>query len=376
MDFGFSNEQEDIRTVSEKIFADLCSTERLPDFEKAGERMDRELWNALADASLLGVALPESYGGMGFGIAEVCILLEQAGRHVAPIPLFPTLVLGAAPLAEFGTAAQKDGYLPGVATGKTVLTAALVDADSRDAEKPSTRANADGDGWILDGVKICVPAARMAARILVPATAAGDGIVLALVAPDADGVSLESEETTTGDIFHRVSLSGVKVSADDVLAGPDRGATALRWLVERSIAGLCAMELGVAERALRLTARYTTERKQFGKPIATFQAVAQRAADAYIDVEAIRLTTWQAIWRLSKGLPASRELSIAKFWASEGGHRACYAAQHLHGGIGVDKDYPLHRYYLLSKQIELTLGGAHEHLARLGEGLAAGRVGG
>jgi len=375
MDFGFSSEQEDIRTVAEKIFADLCKTERLPDFEKAGERMDPELWKALAEASLLGVALPESAGGMGFGIAELCILLEQAGRYVAPVPLFPTLVLGAAPLAQFGSTAQKDRYLRDVVAGKVVLTAALAESDARDAAKPSTRATADGAGWTLDGVKICVPAARMAARILVPASTPGGAIVLALVAPDAKGVSLEAEETTTGDIFHRVTLSGVKVPAEEVLAGPDRGAAALGWLIERSIAGLCAMELGVAERALRLTAKYTAERKQFGKLIATFQAVAQRAADAYIDVEAIRLTTWQAIWRLDKGLPAARELSIAKFWASEGGHRACYAAQHLHGGIGVDKDYPLHRYYLLSKQIELTLGGAHEHLAKLGERLADGRAG-
>lgn len=375
MDFGFSSEQEDIRTVSGKIFEDLCRTERLPDFEKASERMDRELWKALADASLLGVALPEACGGMGFGIAELAILLEQAGRHVAPVPLFPTLVLGAAPLAEFGSASQKDRYLPGVVAGKVVLTAALAEPDSRDAARPCTTARPDGAGWILDGAKTCVPAARLAACILVPAATADGAIVLAMVSPDADGVALAAQETTTGDIFHAMTLSGVKVKAEDVLVGPDGGAAALQWILERATAGLCAMELGVAERALRMTAKYTSERKQFGKAIATFQAVAQRAADAYIDVEAMRLTTWQAIWRLAKGLPATREISIAKFWASEGGHRACYAAQHLHGGIGVDKDYPLHRYYLLSKQIELTLGGAHEHLARLGDLLASGARG-
>lgn len=372
MDFGFSSEQEDIRTVAEKIFGDLCAPERLPDFEKATERMDRELWKALADASLLGVAIPESHGGGGFGIAELAILLELAGRYVAPVPLLPTLLLGAAPIAEFGSAAQKDRFLREVASGKTLLTGALSEPDSRDAEALSTLARADGAGWILDGVKICVPAAKLSARILVPAHAEA-GVVLALVPPDADGVRLEGMETTTGDLQYRVELTGVKVAAEDILVGPDHGAAALRWIVEHAIAGLCAMELGIAEKALRMTAKYTAERKQFGKKIATFQAVAQRAADAYIDVEAIRLTTWQAIWRLAKGLPASRELSIAKFWASEGGHRACYAAQHLHGGIGVDKDYPLHRYYLLSKQIELTLGGANDHLSRLGATLAEGR---
>lgn len=372
MDFGFSSEQEDIRTVAEKIFGDFCKPERLPDFEKATERMDRDLWKALADASLLGVAIPESHGGSGFGIAELAILLEQAGRHVAPVPLLPALLLGAAPIAEFGSAAQKDRWLRDVAAGRTVLTGALGEPDSRDSLRPSTRAKADGDGFVLDGVKICVPAARISARILVPAKSEA-GIVLALVSPDSDGVRLDAMETTTGDLQYRVELQGAKVGADDVLVGPANGAAALRWIVEYATAGLCAMELGVAEKALRMTAKYTAERKQFGKRIATFQAVAQRAADAYIDVEAIRLTTWQAIWRLAKGLPATRELSIAKFWASEGGHRACYAAQHLHGGIGVDKDYPLHRYYLLSKQIELTLGGANDHLSRLGASLAEGR---
>ncbi|HXC51980.1 MAG TPA: acyl-CoA dehydrogenase family protein [Candidatus Limnocylindrales bacterium] len=374
MDFGFTSEQEDIRSLAEKLFGDFCKTERLPDFEKASERLDRELWKALADAGLLGVALPEEFGGMGFGIAELAILLEQAGRFVAPIPLFPTLVLGAAPIAEFGSDAQKKRWLGEVVTGKTILTAALVESDTRDASRPTTTANADGTAWTLDGVKICVPAAHLASRIVVPATTADGSIIMALVSPEADGVTLDAQETTSGDLFYRVTLAGVKVATDDLLAGPDRGAAVLAWLLERSIAGLCAMELGIAERALRMTAKYTAERKQFGKVIATFQAVAQRAADAYIDVEAVRLTTWQAIWRLAEGLPATRELSIAKFWASEGGHRACYAAQHLHGGIGVDKDYPLHRYYLLSKQIELTLGGAHEHLARIGAQLAAGRM--
>ncbi|HEY2775572.1 MAG TPA: acyl-CoA dehydrogenase family protein [Candidatus Binatia bacterium] len=372
MEFGFTSEQDDVRTAAEKIFADLCKPELLPDCERALEHFDRELWKELARAGLLGVAIPESHGGMGFGIAELAILLEQAGRYVAPVPLFPVLLLGALPVVQFGSASQKDRWLPDVATGKTLLTGAIAESDSRDAEKPSTRARADGDGFVLDGVKICVPMAKTAARILVPASTAGGQVVLALVSPEADGVSFEAQELTTGEIAYRVALSAVKVSADDVLVGPDGGAAALAWIVDHAIAGLCAMELGAAERALRMTAKYTSERKQFGKVIATFQAVAQRAADAYIDVEAIRLTTWQAVWRLAEKLPARRELSIAKYWASEGGHRACYAAQHLHGGIGVDKDYPLHRYYLLSKRIELTLGGAQEHLARVGAMLAAG----
>jgi alkylation response protein AidB-like acyl-CoA dehydrogenase len=142
--------------------------------------------------------------------------------------------------------------------------------------------------------------------------------------------------------------------------------------VDRALLGLCALELGVVERALRITAQYTTERKQFDRPIGSFQAVQQRAANAWIDVEAIRLTTWQVAWRLDAGLPARDEVRMAKFWASEAGHRITYAAQHLHGGIGVDVDYPIHRYYLWSKTLELTLGSAARHLAALGDAIAAG----
>ena len=127
----------------------------------------------------------------------------------------------------------------------------------------------------------------------------------------------------------------------------------------------------MAERALRMTATYTSSRKQFDRPIATFQAVAQRAADAFIDVEAIRLTMWKAAFLVDAGLPATASVAVAKFWAAEAGHRVVYAAQHLHGGMGFDTDYPLYRHYLWSRQIELTLGSAPTHLARLGAAIAA-----
>ena len=141
-------------------------------------------------------------------------------------------------------------------------------------------------------------------------------------------------------------------------------------MVERATAALSAIAMGVCERALRMTAAYTSERRQFDRPIATFQAVGQRAAEAYIDTEAVRLTGWHAIWRLSEELPAVEEVAVAKFWAAEGGQRVVHAAQHLHGGMGVDRDYPLHRYFLWAKVIELTLGGSAPQLRKLGRRLA------
>ena len=152
--------------------------------------------------------------------------------------------------------------------------------------------------------------------------------------------------------------------------GPGDGA--LAWLVERAMAARCAMQLGVCERALAMTGAYGRERIQFDRPIGSFQAFHQRAADAYIQVEAIRLTTWEAIWKLDRELPARDAVHVAKFTAADGAAFASYACQHLHGGVGIDVDYPLHRYFKWAIQLEHELGSAKVQLERLGERIAAG----
>jgi len=149
------------------------------------------------------------------------------------------------------------------------------------------------------------------------------------------------------------------------------GPAIVEWLVQRTTTALALMQAGAAAASIALMAEYTKNREQFGKPIATFQAVGQRAADAYVDTEAIRLTAWQAAWRIAEGLPADKEVAVAKFWAADGGQRVVHAAVHLHGGVGVDREYPLHRFFLNTKHIELTLGGATDQLLRLGATLAA-----
>jgi alkylation response protein AidB-like acyl-CoA dehydrogenase len=371
MDFRFSDEQEAIRDLARKILGDLVTHERLKEIEAGDERFDRKVWAELAGANLLGIPVPESLGGSGFGFFEVCMLLEEVGRSVAPVPVHPALVLGALPLAEFGSAEQKERLLPRLARGETILTAALAEAGSDDPASPTTEARRDGASWRIEGVKSFVPAAHLAERVLVPARIAGAGVGLFLVDPTASGVTLERQETTNLEPQCRMILSGVEVGADDVVSSPERGEEIVRWITDRAVVGLCALQVGVCDRALRMTAEYTSGRLQFGRPVGSFQAVHQRAGDAYIDAEAIRLTTWQAAWRLASGGPATAETAVAKYWAAEGGHAVTYAAQHLHGGIGVDVDYPLYRYTLWSKQIELSLGSATRHLLRLGELLAS-----
>jgi alkylation response protein AidB-like acyl-CoA dehydrogenase len=322
-------------------------------------------------------------GGSGQGFLAACILLYEVGRTVAPVPVLASVVMGALPVAEWGTAEQKERLLPGAISGERILTAALVE-DGTDPAHPATTATpvkageAGGPGgWRLDGVKVCVPAGSLASEFLVPARTGqpggpgDDSIGVFIVSAGSAGLEVVAEATTSRQPEARLTLDGVVVGAADVLGHPSGGRPIVEWIVERTTTAICATAAGVCEQAVRMTAEYTKTREQFDRPIASFQAVGQRAADAYIDAEAVRLTAWQAAWRIDAGLPATAEVAVAKFWAADGGQRVVHAAQHLHGGIGVDRDYPLHRYFLWAKQLELTLGGATSQLTDLGAVLAA-----
>jgi alkylation response protein AidB-like acyl-CoA dehydrogenase len=227
----------------------------------------------------------------------------------------------------------------------------------------------------LSGTVHGVPQAHVAERILVPAASrragATDGVIVALVDPTGPGVRLERAVTTDRQVHPSVELDGVRVDDAEVLGGPDDGADILAWMLDRARTGLCALQLGVTEEAVRRAAAYLNERQQFGRPLSTFQGTMLRAADAYIDTEAIRVTTWQAAWRIDQDLPASEEVAVAHWWASEAGQRVVHATQHLHGGLGADIEYPIHRYFLWGKQIELMLQGPSAELARLGSMVAA-----
>ncbi|HEY1635427.1 MAG TPA: acyl-CoA dehydrogenase family protein [Acidimicrobiales bacterium] len=374
MDFALNDEQEAVRDLAQQILEGHVTQERLKEIEAGAQQIDRRLWAELARANLLGIGLPEDAGGSGLGFVELFLLLEQVGRTVAPVPLLPTLVLGALPIAEHGTSEQRQRYLPPVVAGDLVLTAALAEVGT-EPTRPVTTARRDGAGWRLDGVKVCVPAADVAGRVVTPARTGEDTVGLFLVDPTGEGVQADDQQTTSRQPEQRLELVGAPVPAEDVLGDPEGGAPMLDWLLERATVAYCAVAVGVCEEALRLTAEYTRTREQFDRPIASFQAVGQRAADAYIDTEAVRLTAVHAAWRLTSGLPAAEEVAVAKFWAADGGQRVVHAAQHLHGGIGVDRDYPLHRYFLWAKQLELTLGGATAQLRHLGSMLASEPVG-
>ncbi len=372
MDVTISDEQQAITDLAGRILGEQLPPERLREIESEPDWFARDVWAEMAKADLLGLCLPEQQGGGGYGMFEAALLLEQVGRALAPVPLLATLVLGSMPVAEFGSDAQRKALLPAVAVGDAVLTAALVEAgDALPPDVPTTSATREGDQWRIDGEKVLVPAAHLARTILVPAVTGNGQSAVFLVDPAADGVTLDRRVAVNLEPVHTLHLDAVTVTGDAMLGGDDDGREIVAWITERALAGLCAIQAGVCEAALRTTARYTSEREQFGMKIATFQAVAHRAADAYIDTEAVRLTAWQAAWQLAEGRSAGQALAIAKFWAAEGAQRVVHAAQHLHGGVGVDVDYPVHRCFRWAKQVELSLGGGTSHLRRLGDLIAS-----
>jgi len=367
LDFSFSDDQLALRDLVDQILDDFTTQERCNAVEREPDWFDRDAWRALGQAGVLGAGLPEAVGGGGGSFLETAVVLESVGRHVAMVPVLASIVGGAMPLARFGDADQRARWATPAANGEVILAAALQEPQHDDPAAPLTTADLGIDGWRVTGAKHCVAAAHLASRLLVPARA-GVGVGVFLVDPADPGVTLTRFTMTNGEPQYTVELDG---AAGEPVGDPAAGTGIVRSIVEHMTTGLCLVQAGVSDRALRMTADHAATREQFGQPIALFQAVSQRAADAFIDTEAIRLTAWQAAWRLSEDLPATDEVAIAKFWAAEGGQRVAHAAQHIHGGVGADVDYPLRRYFTWAKVNELSLGSATRQLRTLGARIAA-----
>jgi acyl-CoA dehydrogenase len=356
VDFAPTEAQQDLAALTRRILADRVTQERLKEIEGSAHRFDPALWSALAEAGVPAAALPEQVGGSGFGLLEQCSVLVEVGRAVAPVPYLPSIVLGASALARFGDAEQQDRWARPAAAGTLVLTAAL------DAETPVHAVERPGGRWALSGTLTTVPDGPVADLVLVPA-----GRTVFLVARDDAGVTMRAQEMVDGHTAGQMVLTDVELGPDRVLGGGE----VVDWLTAHATVGVCAVQLGVTERAVELTAEYARTRVQFDRPIGSFQAVAQRLADAHVDVEGIRLTLWQAAWQLAAGLPADAAMATAKFWAADGGHRIAHTAVHLHGGVGIDLEHPVHRYFVAAKRNEFALGGATAQLRKLGELLSA-----
>jgi 3-oxo-4-pregnene-20-carboxyl-CoA dehydrogenase alpha subunit len=304
---------------------------------------DEAQWKAMGQSGLLALPLPESVGGDGLGALETGFVLTEVGRQLLPLPALATLALGVLPIAAFGTPQQQVDLLPEVADGR-LLTAALRDA-------PGAAVHLDGD--VLTGSRVGVPFAGQAHRILVPTAES-----TAVIDPRGAGVTLHRTPSSTGAPEYSVALAGAW--AESIIAASSHD-------VDRfAVAGAAAVADGVIAGALQLTADHLRTREQFGRPLATFQAVAQQVADVYVTARTVHLAAVSAAWRLSSGLDADEDLAVAAYWLAAELPKALQVCHHLHGGLGVDITYPLHRYYSQAKDLARFVGGAAYRLDRLG----------
>lgn len=365
MDFTPTEAQTDLARLTAEICAKLVTADRVRELDVNG-RFDEQLWKSLAETGVLTAALPDAQGGGGFGMLEQTAILRELGRSVAAVPYLWSIVLGAGALARFGDTTQQE-LAARAGVGEVVLTAALAEENLATTGTPGITAAAAGDAWTLTGTATTVPYADRAERILVPARTA-EGVAVFAIDPDHASVTRSAQQVVDLSPEFLVEFAA---TPGELVGSVAAGAEILTWLREQAWLGLAALQLGTLERALELTAEYTRTREQFGKAIGSFQSVAQRLADAYIDVQGLRLTVTQAAWRVAEGLPATEAIHIAKFWAADAGHRVAHTVVHVHGGIGIDRDHIVHNYFTAAKHHEFALGAATPHLLALGTELAS-----
>ncbi len=366
MDFTPSEAAAEVGALAGDIAASIATPERVAELEAAAAPLDERLWRELAAAGLLGLA---SGDDPALGAEETVAVAAALGARLARVPYGPHAVAAVPALTAFATSELRAELAGPAAAGEAIISAAVEEDVNLTSASPRTTLS----GGRLSGTKVGVPYAQAATALLVTA-AAPDGTVVAVVATDAPGITITAAPSTGLTPSYTVEFDGVAVAETAVLSGGADTAARVLDLLRLAVA---ADQAGAVSAAVEATAVYAREREQFGRAIGSFQAVAQRLADGYIDAQALSLTVAQAAWLLSPGAGATdaeiaAAVATAKFWADEAGHRVAHTAVHVHGGVGLDTSHPAHRYFLRAKANEFTLGTAPVLLDDLGELIATG----
>jgi alkylation response protein AidB-like acyl-CoA dehydrogenase len=362
VDFTFGETQQAVARVAAHVL------DQGQPAAEPGEPYDSALWKELGQAGLLSLALPAWLGGDGLSVLDTAVLLTEVGRRAVPVPALATLGLGVLPVVRWGDRDLQQALLGGVATGNTVLTAAVREPSDPMPSAPATTAWLSGGSGTVSGVKVGVPYGAAADRILVPASIASGGTGVVIVDPSADGVTLRATPSSAGQPEYTLRLDEAPIAH---VLGAEAGGRVVADLYQLAVASACSLADGALAAALALTTAHVGSREQFGRPLAAFQAVAQQIADVYIVSRTLHLAALSACWRLETGRWAGGDLDVAAYWLASRGPQALRACHHLHGGIGMDVTYPLHRYSSLVRDLVRFVGGADYRLDRLGA-----RVGG
>jgi len=319
---------------------------------------DSALWPELGRAGLLALALPGWAGGDGLGVLEVAALLTEVGRRAAPVPALATLMTGVLPVLAWGGREVQETVLAGVATGDTVLTAAVREPFEPMPQVPVTTARLSGGAGVISGVKVGVPYGAAARWALVPARLAGGGTGVAVVDPSGPGASVVPTPVSGAEPECTLRL-------DDAPVAGLLGEGSVAGLYQLAVAGACCVADGAVAAALAMTTTHVGTRQQFGRPLAAFQAVAQQIADVYVTARTLHLAALSGCWRLAAGRDAADDLDVAAFWLAEHAPAALRTCHHLHGGLGMDVGYPLYRYSALVRDLARLVGGVGYRLSQV-----------
>jgi len=364
MDLALSEEQEMIKKMARDFLTDKLPKEVVKEIEESELGYSPDLWKEMTELGWVGLVLPDKYGGSGMSFLDLAVLLEEMGRACLPGPYFSTVVLGGLPISDIGTEEQKQEYLPKIASGEMIFTLALTEAGAGyDANAIEVKATADKDAYILNGTKLFVPDAHVADYMLVVARAdekakAEDGITIFIVDAKSPGISHTVLKTIANDKLCEVVFNQVNVPKENILGQLNQGWSEVQKIIQRAAVAKCCEIVGCTQQALDMTIEYAKDRKQFGRPIGSFQIIQHYCADMATDVDGARLSTYQAVCMINDGLPCTQEVAVAKAWAGEASQRIMALAHQIHGAIGYSIDHDLQFYTRRAKAAEVTFGDA------------------
>jgi alkylation response protein AidB-like acyl-CoA dehydrogenase len=329
--------------------------------EKTETGYSRELWQEMAELGWIGLAFPGKYGGGDMSFLDLAVLLEEMGRACLPGPFFSTVILGGLPILDVGSNEQKQEYLPKIIGGEKILTLALTEPgyDNYDGSSIKVAASRSGNNYVISGTKLFVPDAHIADNLLcVARTGPENGITIFLVDAKDPKIDCTVLETIAGDKLCEVVFDQMPVPEASVLGRLGQGWGTVHKTIERAALGKCCEAVGNIQQVLEMTVDYAKERKQFDRPIGSFQAIQHYCADMATDVDAARFSTYRAVWMLSEGLPCTKETAIAKAWTGKASQRVLALAHQIHGAIGATIEHDLHHYTRRAKAAELAFGDA------------------
>jgi len=367
MDLGLTEEQEMLKKSAQEFLAKECPKKLVRELDESDTGYSRDLWNKMAQLGWMGLSFPEKYGGNGGSFLDLTVLLDEMGYNIVPGPFFSTVVLAGYTLLEAGNEEQKKEFLGKICTGELIITVALTELDGTyDAASINTTAKAKGDGYVLNGTKLFVPDANVADYILVVARTKksanpDDGITIFIVDAKSAGVKYTLLKTLARDKLCEVILENVRVPKAHIIGNLDKGWSVIQSLLKKAAVAKCAEMVGGAQASLDMAVNYAKERVQFNRPIGSFQAIQHYCANMVTDVDGSRFITYKAAWAVSEGLPADKEVSIAKAWTSEAFKRVAVLAHQIFGAIGFTMDHDMHLYFRRAKAGELAYGDADFH---------------